>query len=185
LTWKSCLVDLDDIIVFSKTKEEHLEHLDAVLCRLYHAGLSMNLKKCNFIQESVSYLGHVVYPGKFAVAAKNTHALRTAKPPKTQTELRSFLGLCNVYHRFVANFAKIAHPLNQLLRKGESPQLGELTQEQFEAFEKLRQKLLDPPILAFPRAEGNYTLDTDASNYQIGCTLLQDQPDGSKHPIGY
>ena len=185
LTWKSCLVYLDDIIVFSNTKEEHLEHLDAVLGRLYRAGLSLNLKKCHFIQESVSYLGHVVYPGKLAVAAKNTHALRTAKPPKTQTELRSFLGLCNVYRRFVAGFAKIAYPLNQLLRKGESPQLGEFTTEQLEAFEKLRQKLLDPPILALPRADGRFTLDTDASNYQIGCTLLQDQPDGSKHPIGY
>ena len=74
---------MDDIIVFSNTKEEHLEHLDAVLGRLYRAGLSLNLKKCHFIQESVSYLGHVVYPGKLAVAAKNTHALRTAKPPKT------------------------------------------------------------------------------------------------------
>jgi hypothetical protein len=69
LTWKSCLVYLDDIIVFSKTKEEHLEHLDAVLGRLYRAGLSLNLKKCHFIQESVSYLGHVVYPVKLAVAA--------------------------------------------------------------------------------------------------------------------
>ena len=72
-----------------------------------------------------------------------------------------------------------------MLRKGESPQLGEFTTEQLDAFEKLRQKLLDPPILALPRADGRFTQDSDASNYQIGCTLLQDQPDGSKHPIGY
>jgi hypothetical protein len=163
---------LEDIIVFSKTKEEHLEHLDAVLGRLYSAGLSLNLKRCHFIQDSVSYLGHVVYTGK--LVAKNNHALRTAKTPKAQTELRSFLGLCNVYRRFVAGFAKIAHPLDQLLRKRESPKLGVLTQEQLEAFEKLRQKLLDPPILALPRAEENFSLDTDASNYQIGGTYLQD-----------
>jgi hypothetical protein len=111
-TWKSCLVYLDDIIVFAKTKEEHLEHLDAVLSRLYRAGLSPNLKKCRFIQESVSYLWHVLFPGKLAIAAKNTHTLRTAKPPKTKTELRSFLGLCKVYRRFVAGFAEIVHPLN-------------------------------------------------------------------------
>jgi hypothetical protein len=90
-----------------------------------------------------------------------------------------------VYRRLFAGYAKIAHPLNQLLRKEENLQLGELRQEQLEAFEKLCQKLLDPPILELPRAEGNFTLDTDASNYKIGCTLLQYQPDGSRHPIGY
>jgi hypothetical protein len=90
-----------------------------------------------------------------------------------------------VYRRFFAGFAKIAHPLNQLLRKGESPQLGDLTQMKFEAFGKLRQKLLEPPIIALQRAEGTFTLNTDASKYHIGCTLLQDKSAGSKHPIGY
>jgi RNase H-like domain found in reverse transcriptase/Reverse transcriptase (RNA-dependent DNA polymerase)/Integrase zinc binding domain/Integrase core domain/Chromo (CHRromatin Organisation MOdifier) domain/Retroviral aspartyl protease len=185
LTWKTCLVYLDDIIIFSKTKEEHLDHLDAVLQRLYSAGLSLNLKKCYFFKETVSYLGHVIHPGKLSVAEKNTHALRTAKPPTTQSELRSFLGLCNVYRRFVAGFAKIASPLNALLRKGEGPQLGVLSPDQLTAFETLRARLLDPPILALPRADGVFTLDTDASNEQIGCCLYQDQPDGTKHPIGY
>jgi Reverse transcriptase (RNA-dependent DNA polymerase) len=93
LTWKSCLVYLDDIIVFSKTPGEHLEHLDAVLHRLYREGLSLNLKKCFFFKETINYLGHVIRPGKLAVAEKNTRALREAKPPTTQTELRSFLGI--------------------------------------------------------------------------------------------
>jgi hypothetical protein len=72
-----------------------MEHLDAVLHRLYSAGLSLNLKQCKFFQESVDYLGHVIRPGKLAVAEKNTKALKTARPPTTQSELRSFLGLCN------------------------------------------------------------------------------------------
>ena len=185
LTWKVCLVYLDDIIVFSRDTAEHMEHLDAVLHRLYSAGLSLNLKKCKFFQESVDYLGHVIRPGKLAVAEKNTKALQTARPPTTQSELRSFLGLCNVYRRFISGFAKIASPLNALLRKGESPQLGVLSKEQLQSFDTLRAKLLNPPILALPRKEGMFTLDTDASNEQIGCCLFQTQPDGANHPVGY
>jgi hypothetical protein len=87
-----------------------------------------------FFSDTVSYLVHVIPPGKLTVAQKNTHALKTAKPPTTQSELCSFLGLCNVYRRFVAGFAKIAAPLNIPLRKGESPQLNSISEEQLGAF---------------------------------------------------
>jgi transposase InsO family protein len=185
LTWKSCLVYLDDIIIYSEDTEDHLNHLDQVLTLLGRAGLSLNLAKCHFLQESVGYLGHIIRPGKLEIASKNTDALRTALPPRTQTELRSFLGLCNVYRRFVPGFAKIAGPLNQLLKKGEGPHIGPLSVEQLTAFEKLREKLLQPPVLALPRKEGRYVLDTDASDHQIGSCLCQEHPDGLRHPIGY
>jgi hypothetical protein len=87
----------------------------------------------------------VVRPGQLAVADKNTAALPKALPPTTQTELRSFLGLCKVYRRFVPGFAKIAGPFNNLLRKGESPQLGPLNAEQLVAFNSLREKLFHSP----------------------------------------
>jgi RNase H-like domain found in reverse transcriptase len=95
------------------------------------------------------------------------------------------LGLCNVYRRFVKGFAKIAAPLNILLRKGETPQLSPLSPEQVFAFDTLRASLLQPPILALPSIEGTFTLDTDASDHQLGCCLLQKQPDGTQNPIGY
>jgi Reverse transcriptase (RNA-dependent DNA polymerase) len=141
LTWKVCLVYLDDIIVHSKIQKEHTMHLDAVLHRLYRAGLSLNLNKCHFFRNEVSYLVHVIGPGTLAIAEKNTRALRTAKPPSTQTELRSFLGLCNIYRRFVNGFAKITAPLNSLWRKGESPKLGALNEDQVLDFDTLKQCL--------------------------------------------
>jgi hypothetical protein len=161
-----------------------LRHLDEVLALLYGAGLSLKLSKCNFFRDTVSYLGHVIHPGKLEVAVKNTEALKGAKPPTNQTQLRSFLGLCNVYRRFVPGFSKISGPLNALLRKGESPNFGMLNEEQLQSFNYLREKLLHPPVLALPKRDGKFNLDTDASGDQIGCCLFQEQLDGT-HPIGY
>jgi Reverse transcriptase (RNA-dependent DNA polymerase) len=90
LTWKSCLVYLDDIIIFQKTPAEHMAHPDAVLHRLYRAGLTLNLTKCHFFKDEVDYLGHVIRPGQISVAEKNTAALKDMTHPTTQTELRSF-----------------------------------------------------------------------------------------------
>jgi hypothetical protein len=126
-----------------------------------------------FFKDTVDYLGHVIRPGQLSVAEKNTAALKDMMHPTTQTELRSFLGLCNVYRRLVKVFAKIAAPLNILLRKGETPQLSPLSPEQVFAFDMLRASLLNPPILALPRIEGAFTLDTDASDNQLGCCLIQ------------
>jgi Reverse transcriptase (RNA-dependent DNA polymerase) len=97
--WKTFLVYLDDIIVFSDSRSVHLAHVVEVLTLLGNAGLSLKLKKCHFFSETVDYLGHVIRPGRLVVAEKNTTPLKTAPLPRTQTELRSFLGLRNVYRR--------------------------------------------------------------------------------------
>jgi RNase H-like domain found in reverse transcriptase/Reverse transcriptase (RNA-dependent DNA polymerase)/Integrase zinc binding domain/Integrase core domain/Chromo (CHRromatin Organisation MOdifier) domain/Retroviral aspartyl protease len=185
LKWKTCLVYLDDVIVYSTSKEAHYGHLREVLSTLAQSGLSLKLAKCHFFKDTVDYLGHVIRPGKLAVAEKNTKNLRVAKLPTTQTELKSFLGLCNVYRRFVPRFAAVASPLTALLRKDVPFHLPLLSDEQVAAFNRLRDALLSPPILALPRANGSYYLDTDASDGQLGCCLRQTQPDGSTHPLGY
>jgi Reverse transcriptase (RNA-dependent DNA polymerase) len=110
--YKTYLVYLDDVIVYSGSRSAHLAHVAEVLTLLGNAGLSLQLKKCHFFSETVDYLGHVMRPGRLGVAEKNTTALKTAPLPRTQTELRSFLGLCNVYRRFVPRFSAIAAPLN-------------------------------------------------------------------------
>lgn len=183
--WRSCLVYLDDVIIFSKTMAEHLRDVQEILSVLHTGGLSLKLRKCHFFQDCVNYLGHVVRPGQLEVAMKKIDCLRYAKHPTTQTQLRSFLGLCNVYRRFVPNYAAVAHPLNQLLTKGNPSKLPSLNEEQTKAFAMLRDALISPPVLALPRPALPFTVDTDASDYQIGCALMQEHEDGIRYPIGF
>ena len=183
--WKSCLVYLDDVIVFSKNFDEHLAHVSEVLTALRDAGFSLNLRKCDFFKQQVDYLGHVIRPGKLSVAQKTTEAVAGFHPPKTQTHVRSFLGLCNVYRRFVPNFARVAAPLNALLKKGKPVNLDPLTEEVEKSIARLKEALTSAPILALPRSGFPYSMDTDACEYQIGVALLQHYPDGTRHPLGY
>jgi RNase H-like domain found in reverse transcriptase/Reverse transcriptase (RNA-dependent DNA polymerase) len=182
---ETCLVYLDDVIVFSGSRSDHLAHVAEVLTLLGNAGLSLKLKKCHFFSETVDYLGHVIRPGRLGVAEKKTIALKTAPLPRTQTELRSFLGLCNVYRRFFPQFSAIYAPLNVLLCKGTPPRLGPLSPAAVAAFPEFRDRLLSPPVLALPRTEGRLCLDTDASDGQLGCYLLQEQLYGKPLPLGF
>ena len=91
--WKTCLIYLDDIIIFSNSIEEHIRHVDEVLQALREAGVTLNIEKSKFFTTKVEYLGHIIKPGKLEVDAANTQSLRDAKPPTTRTGLRSFLGL--------------------------------------------------------------------------------------------
>lgn len=182
--WQFSLAYLDDVIVYSRTLSEHHEHVRTILELLSNAGVTLRLRKCFFFQESIDYLGHIVRPGKLSVAAKTCEAVQRARPPTTQTELRSFLGLCNVYRRFVPSFARIAAPLNRNLMK-DTPKSFELNEEQIESYEQLKSCLVKPPILALPRNGFKYVLDTDACDYQVGCVLMQEQEEGPMRPIGY
>ena len=125
--WQICLVYLDDVIVFSRTQDEHAEHLGTVLSLLRSAGISLNLKKCSFFPPKVHYLGHVICPGKLSVAEEAADAFKTFTFPRTLTQVRSFLGECNVYRRFVKAFAKIARPLTDMTGKDADPDFDNLT----------------------------------------------------------
>jgi len=182
--WQICLVYLDDVIVFSRSPEEHLQHLDEVLKRLGKAGVTLKAAKCHFFQEEVEYLGRVIRPGRVHVLEKNLRAQRGLGCPETQTQMKSFLGMCGVYRRFVAVFAKIAKPLTALTSTKPPKRLRLPREKESEAFEDLRGRLLAAPILALSRREGHYIVDVDASYEQLGCCLQQQLPDGENHPIG-
>ena len=186
--WQTCLIYLDDVIVFSKTAQQHVKDVDLVLTLLRQAGVTLKLKKCFWFQDRVDYLGHVITPGRLSVAKENTGAFRTMLFPRSLTELRSFLGAANVYRRFIKGFSKIARPLTEMLRKNADPDWGSPPAEAVAAFEELKERLVSPPILGLPKRGCPYMIDTDASAYQLGAALLQQQdPDRPTDwtPIGY
>ena len=183
--WKYVLVYLDDIIIFSRGVQQHLSHLESVLRLLQAAGATLQLPKCHFFQRQVKYLGHIIRPGKLAIYGKNLEAITKALPPRNKTQVRAFLGMCNVYRRFVNGFTRIAHPLNKKVCKDQPESWEHLSDDELTAFEQLKKSLVTAPILALPREGYPYTLDTDASDRQLGCCLLQQQEDGTLHPIGY
>jgi RNase H-like domain found in reverse transcriptase/Reverse transcriptase (RNA-dependent DNA polymerase)/Retroviral aspartyl protease len=182
--WNYALIYLDDVIIYSKTVKEHMTHLDEVLGLLKNAGASLKLRKCHFFQTKVNYLGHVIYPGKLAVSKKNIDTIEKAVYPTKRSELRSCLGMCNVYRRFVQGFARIAAPLTDLLKKGQ-PESFVLNMAQQNSFQSLRDALIQPPILTLPKEGSSHTLDVDACDYQICACLLQKQEDGKLLPCGY
>lgn len=172
IAWRSVLVYLDDVIVHSRTESEHLDHLKAVFSRLREAGLKLSPKKCNFFQTRVHYLGHVVGRNGLETDPQKLSAVKEWPIPINKKQVRSFLGLCSYYRKFVENFSTIAHPLNKLTEERNKFQWNADTQQ---SFEHLKEKLLSPPILAFPDESKPFILDTDASNCAVGAVLSQVQ----------
>ena len=164
---------------------DHIKHVDEVLSVLRSAGVSLKLKKCKFFTNAVEYLGHTIRPGRLEIDEAHTKALKEAKPPKTKSALQFFLGLANVYRRFVRGFTNIAAPLNRLLKNGMPDKLEGFNLEEQKAFENLKRAVTTPPVLRLPRRGLPYVVDTDASNYQLGATLFQKHDDDKLYPIGY
>lgn len=186
--WQTCLIYLDDVIVFSKSVEQHVRDVDEVLQLLGAAGVSLKLKKCEFFQPRVNYLGHVITPGKLSMAADRAQGFRNSTFPHEKGMMMSFLGAANYFRRFVPNFAKIARPLTDMTKKDAPNRVDKPTEEQTRAFELLREALSNPPILALPRLGCPLMLDTDASGYQLGVALMQQASPldfKSWEPIGF
>ncbi|CDF32470.1 unnamed protein product [Chondrus crispus] len=127
------------------------------------AGVKLKLRKCEFFVEKIKYLGHVVRPGTLEVDAARIAALEQVRYPQTQTQLRSFLGLCNVYRQFVPHYAKIAHPLNQLLKKGQPVRMEGFDEPCEKSFHKLKGAILAPPVLALPKKDLPYSRNYSVS----------------------
>jgi len=183
LKWQICLFYLEDVIIFSANAEKHVKDVDTVLHRLREAGVTLTLENCTWFSDEVEYLGHIVRPGQLHVHNKNVDALKHAKLPTTKTQLKSFLGMCNIYRRFVKDFAKRAEPLNALTRAEIPPDLPPPTDMAIAAFEDHRDALWCPPVRALPKANRQLVVDVDACADQAGCTLLQEEPGQLLHPV--
>ena len=186
--WQTCLIYLDDVIIFSKDIESHLKDVDEVLRLLHQAGVTLKLKKCSWFTKKVHYLGHDITPGKLAVAKAPTDSFAKATFPTNITQLRSFLGAANVYRRFIRNYAHVSKPLTAMLCKDADVDWSSPTDKQLEAFEHLKSRLTTPPILSLPKKGRPFMIDTDASKYQLGAALLQQQDEEDPKdwkPIGF
>ena len=181
LAWEVCLVYPDDVVVFSNTFERHIERLSLVFERLRKANLKLKPEKCRLFQRKIQFLGHVVSAAGVEPDPKKAQAVVEWPTPRSLTEVRAFVALASYYRRHIAKFADIARPLHELTQKGRA---FVWTDKQQKAFVKLKECLVNAPVLATPIDGGRYTLDTDASQVALGCVLQQEQ-DGQLRVIAY
>ena len=172
---------LDDIIIFSNSIKEHLEKLRRVLLRLREVNLKIKLTKCNFFQTKLTYLGHTVSNNGLQVVSEKITAIEKFPTPKNIKNILQFLGVTGYYRRFIQHYSTIASPLTSLLKKDAEFTWGTAQQE---AFDTLKRKLLNAPILIFPDYNEPFYIATDASAFGVGAVLLQKV--GNKfHPISF
>ena len=175
-------VYVDDILVYSRSLSDHLHHLQRVFSRLKKFNLKLKPAKCSFIQQEVRFLGHVLTPQGFKTSEDHISSVKEFKPPQSVRDVRRFFGLASYYRRFIASFAKIASPLHSLTRKDVSFHWSPQCQK---AFETLKDKLVQSPVLAYPQGDRQYVLETDASVMGLGAVLSQMQEDEKLHPVAY
>jgi len=181
LNYEVCLIYLDDIIVFSADVPTHLRRLEMVLACLRKAKLKLKPSKCSFLQCTVEFLGYRVSGNGVETDEQKIEAVVRWPVPTKLREVRGFLGLCDYYRRFVPNFSDVEPPLHAMTKKNV---VFRLSSECQKSFDELKDKLTKAPILALPRDEGTYILDTDASDHGIRAVLSQVQ-DGQEKVISY
>jgi len=202
-----CVPYLDDVIVFSRTFDEHIENVRTVLRRLREHGIKLKARKCKMFKREVNYLGRIVSADGYRVDPSNVKAVLALKEtnPKTVGDVRKLLGLLGYYRKYIQDFSRIAHPLFELLKKpvvnkcltqtGRQSRKGDGTQAQSShaivwtqehqgVLEKLVDCLANPPILGYPDCSLPFVLHTDASNEGLGAVLYQRQS-GKMRVIGY
>lgn len=178
---KCVTVYLDDILVFSRTPEEHTQHLQQVFDILRANKFVLKQSKCCFNLPEVHYLGHVVGRDGVKVDPAKIRAVEKCPRPETVTQVRSFLGFVNYFRRFIDRYADVSRPLNELLHGARKKHARVVwTADCQKAFDTLKQLLVTAPVLAVPDFSKPFEIEADASDFCMGAVLLQDG-----HPIAY
>ncbi|EEZ99859.1 Retrovirus-related Pol polyprotein from transposon 17.6-like Protein [Tribolium castaneum] len=178
---EKCLVYLDDIIIFSTSLEEHSVRLKEVFERLRNENFKIHLDKNEFVRKEVAYLGHIITPERVKPIPEKIKAAMKYAIPKTQKEIKSFLGLLGYNRRFILNFALLTKPLTKCLKKNSKIEHN----EQFiKSFETCKQILINHPILQYPDFTQPFILTTEASNVALGAVLSQGKL-GEDKPFAY
>jgi hypothetical protein len=176
------VVYLDDILIYSKTSEDHEKHLRQVLQRLRDHELYARPSKCVFFTDTIKYLGHVIGPDGIKPDPDLVQAIVDYPQPHTLKQLQSFLGLSNFYRKYVENYSKIALPLTDALQHASNSRPIAFTIDMIQAFDALKKALTSDPCLQLPDPDGEYEVTTDASEEEatVGAVLTQ-----NGHPIAY
>ena len=175
---------LDDVVIYSKSWEEHVDHLKEIFGRLNEAGLTLKVAKCQFGCKEVRYLGHVIGGGRVQPDPRKLQAIAGYPRPRTKKDVRAFLGLVGYYRRFISGFSEVAAALTDLTRK-KMPDQVQWDSQCEEAFRKLKEALLESPVLSVADPTKPFILQTDASERGLGAVLSQEGCEGEQHPVAY
>ena len=173
LNYKTILTYMDDGTVFSPQFSEHLSDLQEVFSRLRAAGLKLGPRKCKFAQSHCLFLGHDISKHGLRPPPDRVKAIADYPPPTNATEVRRLMGTLNFFNRFIPNVSAVSYPINKLLKDGVP---FEWKNEQQDAMDKLKQLLINSPVLAFPRYDLMFRLAVDTSSRGIGFMLYQIHP---------
>ena len=176
------VVYLDDILIATETLDHHFEVLETVFSLLVENNLELRKDKCKFLCTEIEYLGYLVSENGVRPTQGGIEAVMKFPLPESVHQVRSFIGLCSYFRKYVENFAIIAKPLSDLLKKNVPFRIG---LEQIQAFETLKKKLNDAPILSIFDPKDETELHCDASSLGFGAILLQRKSDNNFHPIFY
>ncbi|KAL6455153.1 hypothetical protein MHYP_G00364060 [Metynnis hypsauchen] len=182
LIYKCCAVYLDDIVIASLTFEQHLADLREVLSRLYSAGLSLKLKKCQFCLRELTFLGYCVTPSGILPDLGKVQAVTDFKTPNSVKQVRQFLGLTSYYRRFIQDYARHAEPLFALTKHDSSFVWDEKCEA---AMKFLKGCLTSAPVLRFPDFGRPFSIHTDASDAGLGAALIQKDEEGHDVAVAY
>ena len=179
------LVYLDDVLIFSKSTEEHAQHVRQVLAALRENGLYLHPDKCVFGVDTVTFLGHTISAGKITMEHDKISAIKTWPKPSTMKQLQSFLGFANFYRRFIRRYADTVEPLIALTRDTKPRAQLVWTAAAEKAFEAIKETMCASPSLHMVQAGRPYVLYTDASDCAVGAALHQLTPDGEEVPVAF
>lgn len=179
---KFAVVYLDDILIYSNTLEEHRKHVHEVLQTLQDNKLLVEGSKSKFHQHKVEFLGYEITPGQINMSPSKIEDVRSWPEPTNVREVRGFLGFANFYRKFIRKFGEITIPLTNLTKKDNE---FKWTEKEAKAFETLKEKILEEPVLLTADPEKPFEVETDASDYAIGGQLGQRDKEGRLHPVAF
>ena len=182
LSYKCTINYLDDIIVYSKTEEDHKQNLRQVLSRLRMNNIKLRKKKCSFMTEHVEFLGFKIHKDSVSPNPDKVKALRDYPVPRTRKQVQRFLGLCSYFRSHIPRYTESAFPLTKLTRKQSSFQWN---QAEIASFETLKKSLMGPAVLKIFNPVLPTELHTDASKVGIGSILIQRNADGTPRVISF